>query len=249
MERRAINITLVIIVSFVQKVFTTNRIFICGVVDRYPAGNDAMNFVVNNTYSLNNSSIVLKTFNTSERMNLYKQASLLLQQNVVALIEGSHTKTSACALSTVTGIPLIRLHGDSRPFDQCQKAIQMSPGYRDYAHATLDILNTFHWENIVLVFDEVRLHEAGYFHAITQRSNLTVNLVQLSKEREYEDPTAPILRAMEDIDNLGADVILLYTKKENIELMLQQVIMSLNVFFFCITVFSSINSPKRLLKT
>ena len=93
------------------------------------------------------------------------------------------------------------------------------------------------------------MHEAGYFHAITQRSNLTVNLVQLSKEREYEYPTAPILRAMEDIDNLGADVILLYTKKENIELMLQQVIMSLNVFFFCITVFSSINSPKRLLKT
>lgn len=69
------------------------------------------------------------------------------------LIEGSNTKTSACALSTVTGIPLIRLHGDSRSFDQCEKAIQMSAGYRDYAHADLDILNTFGWKNIVLVFD------------------------------------------------------------------------------------------------
>ena len=69
------------------------------------------------------------------------------------LIEGSKTKTFACVLSTVTGIPLIRLHGERRPFDQCEKAIHMSPGYKEYAHATLDILNTFGWKNIVLVFD------------------------------------------------------------------------------------------------
>ena len=80
-------------------------------------------------------------------------ASLVLQQNVVALIEGTLTKTSACALSDVTGIPLIRLHGDSRPFDQCEKAIQMSAGYRDYAHATLDILNMFGWKKIVQIID------------------------------------------------------------------------------------------------
>ena len=75
------------------------------------------------------------------------------QQNVVALIDGSHTKIPACALFTVTGIPLLRLHGDSRPLNGCEKAVQMSAGYRDYAHATLDILNTFHWEKIALVFD------------------------------------------------------------------------------------------------
>ena len=80
-------------------------------------------------------------------------ASVFLQQNVVALIEGSHTTTSACALSTVTGIPLIRLHGNNGPFDQCQKAVQMSAGYKDYAHATLDILGTFQGERIALVFD------------------------------------------------------------------------------------------------
>ncbi len=84
---------------------------------------------------------------------IFISASFILQQNVVALIEGSHTKTSACALSEVTGVPLIRLLGDSRPFDQCEKAIQMSAGYRDYAHASLDILNKFGWKNIVLVFD------------------------------------------------------------------------------------------------
>jgi len=84
---------------------------------------------------------------------IFVSASLFLDENVVALIEGSNTKTCACALSEVTGIPLIRLHGDSRPSDQCDKAIQMSAGYRDYAHATLAILKTFHWESIALVFD------------------------------------------------------------------------------------------------
>ena len=65
-------------------------------------------------------------------------------------------QTSACVLSEVTGIPLIRLHGDGKPSVQCDKAIQMSAGYKDYAHATLDILNTFHWESIALVFEGKR---------------------------------------------------------------------------------------------
>ena len=82
--------------------------------------------------------------------------SLVLQQNVIALIEGSHTDTSACTLSELTGIPLIRLHGNSRPFDQCEKAIHMSVGYKDYAHATLHILNKFGWKQIVLVIDGKR---------------------------------------------------------------------------------------------
>lgn len=80
-------------------------------------------------------------------------ASLFLQQNVVALIEGSHTQMSACTLSTVTGIPLIRLHGNNEAFVQCQHALQMSASYKTYSHATLDILNTFQWIKMALVFD------------------------------------------------------------------------------------------------
>ena len=81
-------------------------------------------------------------------------ASLLIQENVIALIdEGGHTKTSSCALSTLTNIPLIRLNGHSTPFSQCEKLVQMSPGYKDYAHASLAILKTFRWENVALVFD------------------------------------------------------------------------------------------------
>ena len=96
---------------------------------------------------------------------------MFLDQNVVALIEGRNTKTCACALSKVTGIPLIRLHGDSRPSDQCDKAIQMSAGYRDYAHATLAILKTFHWEGIALVFDG-KLSFCIFFYYIVMKEGI-----------------------------------------------------------------------------
>ena len=73
-------------------------------------------------------------------------------------------------------------------------------------------------------FSERRLHEAGNFHAISRTSKLTVNLVQLSEQEKNEDPSALILRAMEQIEDFETEVILLYVEKENIELMLQQVV-------------------------
>ena len=84
-------------------------------------------------------------------------ASLFLQENVVALIEGTLAKTFACPLSEVTGIPLIRLRGDIGPLDQCEKAIQISAGYRDYAHATLDVINELGWKNVVLIIIDGKL--------------------------------------------------------------------------------------------
>ena len=71
---------------------------------------------------------------------------------------------------------------------------------------------------------ETRLHEAGCFHAISQNSQFTVNLVQLAKQGINEDLTVPILKAMGHINILQPEVILLYTSKESMELMLQQVI-------------------------
>lgn len=79
-------------------------------------------------------------------------ASLLRDENVIALVEGSEDKISTCALSTVTGIPLIRLH-DNKLSDQCEKVIQMSAGYKDIATATLALINMFHWESIAVLFD------------------------------------------------------------------------------------------------
>lgn len=52
---------------------------------------------------------------------------------------------------------------------------------------------------------------------------MTVNFVQLSEQSNNESPTSSILRAMEEIENVEAEVILLYTSTENIELMLQKV--------------------------
>ena len=80
-------------------------------------------------------------------------SALVFRRHFFALIEGSHTKAYACALSIVTGIPLVRLYGSKRPFDQCDKAVQMSAGYRDYAHATLDIVNEFQWKRVASIYD------------------------------------------------------------------------------------------------
>jgi len=52
---------------------------------------------------------------------------------------------------------------------------------------------------------------------------MTVNFVQLSEQSNNESPTSSILKAMEEIENVEAEVILLYTGTENIELMLQKV--------------------------
>ena len=70
------------------------------------------------------------------------------------------------------------------------------------------------------------MHEAAYFRSISRRSKLTVDLVQFFEQSEngHEDSTEPVLRAMEDIRKCRAEVVLLYTNRKNVELMLQQVI-------------------------
>ena len=70
------------------------------------------------------------------------------------------------------------------------------------------------------------MHNAVHFQAISQGSKHDVNLVSLSELRdENDDPTVLVLKAMEAIGKLKAEVILLYTKKEIIKLFLQQVIL------------------------
>ena len=89
-------------------------------------------------------------------------ASELLQHNVIALVGGSHTKIPACALATITKTPLIQLHGNYPTLDRSVKAIQLSPDFKDYAHASLDIINTFQWKNIAMVSDG-KEHRLYYF--------------------------------------------------------------------------------------
>lgn len=68
-----------------------------------------------------------------------------------------------------------------------------------------------------MFFSESRLHEAGYFHAISQSSKFTVDFIQMSVKGKAQDQT------MEQIQNLEPQVILLYSSKETIELLVQQV--------------------------
>ena len=87
-----------------------------------------------------------------------------VQEDVIVLIEGSHINTSdTCALSAVTGIPVISLSRDTRPINECKKSVQMHPGYQTYAHATLDVVNTFQWKKIALLYDGKNLSYGFYF--------------------------------------------------------------------------------------
>ena len=80
------------------------------------------------------------------------------------LIEGSHVNTSdTCVLSAVTGIPVISLSRDTRPINECKKSVHMHPGYKTYAHATLDIVNTFQWKKLALLYDGKNLSYGFYF--------------------------------------------------------------------------------------
>ena len=70
---------------------------------------------------------------------------------------------------------------------------------------------------------ETRLHEAGYFYAISQNSELTVDFVQLTEQEKTEDHAAPILRAMEKIAHLDPEVVLIDTDTKNIKILLGKV--------------------------
>ena len=70
---------------------------------------------------------------------------------------------------------------------------------------------------------ENRVHEAGYFHAISRDSKLTVNLVQLHEPGQSADGIEPVSQATNEIKSFQPDVILLYTNNKNIGLFVQQV--------------------------
>ncbi|XP_067046394.1 glutamate receptor 2-like isoform X1 [Acropora muricata] len=212
----------------VQTGSTSQKVFTCGVIST-DSEFDAITFALNYTAPFSNITINLRTFNATEPANgVCKQASELLQHNVIALLDGSHTKIPACALATITNIPLVHLHGNNLAPDRCAKAIQLSADYKDYAHASLDIIYRFHWKNIALVVDEGRFPEAAYFYGISQDSKFTLSLLQLTEKEgtnpRNENGKASLQRLAENIANLDPEVILLYTTEEKIQLLMAQTI-------------------------
>ena len=63
---------------------------------------------------------------------------------------------------------------------------------------------------------EFRLHEAGYFHAISQSLKFTVQLLQIPEK-------VVISQIMQQIAELDPDMILLYTSTEIIKSLVQEV--------------------------
>ena len=80
-----------------------------------------------------------------------------------------------------------------------------------------------------LIISGNRRQEAGYFHVLSQRSNINATLVEISEEMLNEDSTVPIWRAIEEIKSLKAEVILLFSSERNMGIMLQQVTQPLDL--------------------
>ena len=75
----------------------------------------------------------------------------------------------------------------------------------------------------MIFFSENRLHEAGYFYAISQSSKLTVGFVQIPGKGQ-------ISTATEQLGSFEPDMILLYADQEYTELFMQQVIIKMFIF-------------------
>ncbi|XP_022787771.1 glutamate receptor 4-like [Stylophora pistillata] len=121
------------------------------------------------------------------------------------------------------GVSVIRLHGSGGKFDQCERAVDMSAGYRYFAHATFDVLNILKWRRLLLIFDESRFVEAGYFYLNYKKSTLTMDLIQMAETKDAEDRQKKIWQIIGQIQSYQPEGILLYTGKENTDLILQQV--------------------------
>ena len=75
----------------------------------------------------------------------------------------------------------------------------------------------------MMFLSENRLHEAGYFYAISQSSKLTVGFVQIPGKGQ-------VSTAIEKLGSFEPDMILLYADQEYTELFMQQVIIK-DVYF------------------
>ena len=79
-----------------------------------------------------------------------------------------------------------------------------------------------------LVFLEGRFPEAVYFYGISQDLKFTLRLLQLTEKEDLntrnENGKASMRRLAENIANLDAEVILLFTTEEKIQLLMTQTV-------------------------
>ena len=80
-------------------------------------------------------------------------ATWLNQRNTVAFVEGSHRSARACVLAIMTGVPLVRLSNRDDHCHRRENVLSLSATYLSQARATLQLLEMFHWTNVVLVYE------------------------------------------------------------------------------------------------
>ena len=73
------------------------------------------------------------------------------------------------------------------------------------------------------VYIESRFVEAGYFYLNYKKSTLTMDLIQMPETKDAEDRQKNIWQIIGQIQSYQPEGILLYTGKENTDLILQQV--------------------------
>ena len=101
---------------------------------------------------VSHDTLVLSMWMTSQHCS--PAAAALLQQDVVALIDGNHPSDRACILSMFTQIPLLRHHGNHGDWDECKDmGVSLSASPDSYAYATVGLLETFHWVEVTILYE------------------------------------------------------------------------------------------------
>lgn len=81
----------------------------------------------------------------------------LLKSDVIGIYSLDPDPVEECILSSLSGIPLFRLHDQEttkvKHFGFCDKLITMSANFFSYAEATDQILRSFQWKKIALIFE------------------------------------------------------------------------------------------------
>ena len=99
------------------------------------------------------------------------------------------------------------------------------PTFQEFFQRTVKLMlwNLALMRFVMSVDTESRFFEAGYFYFNYKKSTLTMDLIQVPETKYAEDRERKIWQITEQIQSYQPESILLYTGKENTDMLLQQV--------------------------
>ncbi|KAK3753412.1 hypothetical protein QZH41_011968, partial [Actinostola sp. cb2023] len=147
----------------------------------------------------------------------------LFNSDAIALIDFSSLPHYSCMLTTVTKIPLFRLHGNENYNRErfCEHAVVMSADYVSYARATFKILDTFQWKKIALMFERSRFFAVVYFRTLAHAKDYKFSYIDLHYPNNsiQDNDLLKCEKTMKQLAIADADVILLYTGNKQLFLL------------------------------